>query len=93
MAKLTKKSKLTLNNAPITKRPENQKKLGLKTHEHSKMRSYKLRVEAIEALDELVKEANRHTNIKLSATKILELLINRASKRTVKEVIESINTD
>lgn len=63
-----------------------------KKGESSKMRSFRLRNEAIQALHELTEAANEHSNIKLSATNILELLILDAAKGDKKRVLSLIKT-
>lgn len=94
--KLIGHTSLSLTNAPIVRKKPNLEesnnfKLGILTKETAKLRTYRLRLETIEALEELKKEINKVVNIKISATSIIELLILEASKNDIKKVINMIN--
>lgn len=92
----TDRTKLSIEDAPITKKRSNdrpEKKLGLVYRKPSKMQSYRLRLETIDALKDLTKAANKHSNLKLSATNILELLILDASKANVDKVLKLIRNN
>lgn len=73
---------LTIANIPELKKaqPATPRKLGLIHKEAGKMCSFRLRFEAIEALEELFEKINKRSNIKISRTQILELLVIDAHK-------------
>lgn len=78
MSKLKGHSSLSINNAPQPK-PEPQK-LGLIDNVRVQMRSYKLSLEAIAALEEMQERLSAEARIKLSMSKILELIIFTTEK-------------
>jgi hypothetical protein len=89
---LTGKTSLSIKSAPVTKKTTTVKeKLGLVSKEQSRMRSFRLRVDTIEALHQLTQDVNQKANIKISATNILELLIREAVKEDGDKIIHLIN--
>ena len=89
----SKRVRLSIENAPNPQKMVEKnlhKKLGLINKDNSKMRSFRLRVETIDALEDLRKKVNKKSNIKISMTQILELLIIDANKNPAK-VLEIIN--
>jgi hypothetical protein len=98
VAKIKKnnRTKLAIEDAPITKKRADdkpEKKLGLVYRKPSKMQSYRLRLDTIDALKDLTVEVNKHTNLKLSATNIIELLIRDAAKGNVDRVLKLIRNN
>ena len=95
MAKIQKneKSKLSIEDAPFTRKRDDSKreKLGLVSKKRSKMQTYRLRLETIDALKDLTNEANKHSNIKLSATSILEIIILGAARNPINKVLELLS--
>jgi hypothetical protein len=93
----TNRTKLSIDDAPITKKrgdDKPEKKLGLIYRKPSKMQSFRFRLDTIDALKDLTSHVNKHSNLKLSATNILELLILDAAKGNVDRVLKLIrNTD
>jgi hypothetical protein len=86
------KTKLSIENAPVVKKREAVKeKLGLISKHKTKMRSFRLRTDTIDTLHELTKAVNNKTNIKISATNIIELLIRDAAKEGGEKIIQLIN--
>jgi hypothetical protein len=71
------KSTLSIDDAPVTKKPSIEKpsKLGLINKSKTKMCAFRLRVETIDALLEFAKKINKKSKIKLSKTQVLELII------------------
>jgi hypothetical protein len=55
-----------------------------------KMQSYRLRIDAIEALSKLQEALNQKLNIRISKTQILELLIIDAAKSNGEKVAKLI---
>ena len=94
MGKLVGKSKLSIDSAPMNKKERNKstEKLGLLTNETTRMKSYRFRVETIDALNCLTKAVNKKTNIKISATNILELLVIDAAKEDIDKIVSLINS-
>lgn len=89
---LAGKTSLSIKSAPVTRKTTTVKeKLGLISKEKSKMRSFRLRVDTIEALNTLTQAVNNKANIKISATNILELLIREAVKEDGDKIIQLID--
>jgi hypothetical protein len=88
-------TKLSLDNIPIPKKKSAGKpeKLNLLYKKPSKMKAFRMRVEAIEALEDLTQKVNKHTNFKFSSTKILELLILDANKANVDKFLRLIRNE
>jgi len=58
------------------------------------MRTYRFRPETIEALEFITNAVNKKTNIKISTTGVLQLLILNARKeKDVEKIIHSISSD
>jgi hypothetical protein len=86
------KTSLSIENATIIKKvKKSQEKLGLITQTTHKMTTFRMRVLAIEELDELTKKINKKLNIKLAKGTIVELLILDASRRNLSEVVDIIH--
>lgn len=89
---LSGKTKLSISNAPVIKKEETVKeKLGLISTHKTKMRSFRFRTDTIEMLNELTSAVNENTNIKISATNIIELLVRDAAKESGEKIIHLIN--
>jgi hypothetical protein len=58
----------------------------------AKMKSFRLRSETINALQELKIKANKQSNIPISATDIIELLILKAAKDGINVILDNINS-
>jgi hypothetical protein len=89
------RTKLDIENVPIPKKKAEPKpeKLNLLYRKPSKMKAFRMRVEAIEALDDLTKKVNKHTSFRFSSTKILELLILDANKNNVDKVLRLMRSE
>jgi hypothetical protein len=59
----------------------------------SQMKSFRFRRETIEALRELTQAVNQNTNIKISSTAILELLIQDAAKGDIERVLRLLHVN
>ncbi len=59
----------------------------------SQMKSFRFRRETIEALQALTQAVNQNTNIKISSTAILELLIQDAAKGDIERVLRLLHVD
>jgi hypothetical protein len=91
---LTKINQLSpIKTAPVNKKAENKAKgkSGLLTQKSSKMKTYRFRLETIEALEALTQAVNKKMNIKISTTNILELLVRDAAKGDVDKIIRLMN--
>jgi hypothetical protein len=87
-------SLITIADAPKRKKkPEEvpSKKLGLINKEKFKMRTFRLRIEAIDALQELTDKVNKKGNIRLPRTQVLEILLMDAAKSPAK-ILDIINS-
>lgn len=59
----------------------------------SQMKSFRFRRETIESLQILTLAVNKNTNIKISSTAILELLIQDAAKGNIERVLRLLHVD
>lgn len=86
------KSTLSFDKAPVQKKKKSQEKLGFVTRAKRLSRNYRLRVETIEALNDLKNIVNKKCKLDITATDIIELLILDASDGNADRIIHIINT-
>ena len=79
------KSKLSIENAPEEKKLEKPiKKLGIINKSKTKNKTYRMRIEVIEALEEIKNKVSKKVNIPMPVTQIIEILILDAVKNPSK---------
>jgi hypothetical protein len=55
-----------------------------------KMQAYRMRIEVIDALNELTKKANERSNIEIPMVSILELIILHSCRKEADEILDLI---